>query len=150
MKYVLGFVFDESFDFVALIRKNRAPAGAESMIGRWNGIGGKIEEGEDIYDAMSREFEEETSVSIPSSEWIHFMSNNEDELEILYAVTDDVFHSKTIEDEDVMVTTIQGAMKCLPLAPNVNVYLREAFYQAQLRMVKEPYKYPYDSRPRNL
>ncbi len=62
-KYVLGFAFDmpaesveDGVPRVALIRKNR-PAW---QAGKLNGIGGHIEKGEDAYDAMVREFEEET------------------------------------------------------------------------------------------
>ena len=55
--YVLGFAISGSR--VVLIRKNR-PAWQK---GRLNGVGGKIEEGEDPLDAMHREFHEETGVT---------------------------------------------------------------------------------------
>jgi 8-oxo-dGTP pyrophosphatase MutT (NUDIX family) len=53
-KYVVGFMVHE--EQIALIRKNR-PKWQE---GRLNGIGGHIEENEEPYSAMVREFEEET------------------------------------------------------------------------------------------
>ena len=65
MKYVLGFVFNESLDKIALIRKNR-PAWQKGLL---NGIGGKIEADELTLDAMTREFEEETSCSIDNYKW---------------------------------------------------------------------------------
>ena len=57
-KYVVGLYFNEDHSKVALIRKNRP----EWQKGKLNGIGGKIEEGESIYEAMIREFREEAGV----------------------------------------------------------------------------------------
>jgi 8-oxo-dGTP diphosphatase len=54
--YVLGFLFDESKEHVALIEK-QSP---EWQKGKLNGIGGKINPGEDAWQAMCREFNEET------------------------------------------------------------------------------------------
>lgn len=64
MRYVLGFAFTAN-GRVALIQKQK-PAW---QAGRWNGIGGKIEEGESPVQAMAREFREETGVDIPTSRW---------------------------------------------------------------------------------
>lgn len=58
-EYVVGFLLDDQ-DGVALIRKNRP----EWQAGRLNGIGGHVEPDERPYDAMCREFHEETGVSI--------------------------------------------------------------------------------------
>ncbi len=57
-RYVLGFMFSEGGSQVALIRKTKP----EWQAGKWNGIGGKIEQGEALRTAMIREFEEETGV----------------------------------------------------------------------------------------
>ena len=66
--YVLGFAFDEQFD-VALIQKRRP----EWQAGRLNGVGGKIEYADpDITSAMSREFEEEAGLLIPTDAWDHY------------------------------------------------------------------------------
>lgn len=54
---------------MALIRKNRGPAG---MVGKLNGIGGKRNVSENIFAAQSREFLEETGVLIESERWLHF------------------------------------------------------------------------------
>ena len=59
--YVLGFVFNYSKNQVLLIEKQR-PAW---QMGRWNGIGGEIEEGETPYQAMVRESVEETGFTHP-------------------------------------------------------------------------------------
>lgn len=53
MKYVVGFLFDD--DQVVLIQKRRP----EWQRGKWNGVGGKVEDGETYLQAMQREFREE-------------------------------------------------------------------------------------------
>ena len=64
--YVLGFLFSESLQYVALIRKNRP----EWQQGKLNGIGGHIELGEDPHTAMGREFGEEAAH--PVTDWTCF------------------------------------------------------------------------------
>lgn len=59
-EYVLGFLFSEDRSHVGLVLKDRP----EWQKGCLNGIGGKIEPEESAYQAMVREFEEETGVSI--------------------------------------------------------------------------------------
>jgi len=56
--WVLGFMFDHSYDYVMLVKKKK-PAW---QAGRWNGVGGSIEEGEMPDEAMRREFMEEIGV----------------------------------------------------------------------------------------
>lgn len=64
--YVVGFAFDQHGS-VALIHKER-PSWQK---GRWNGLGGHIEEGETGSEAMAREFLEETGMSTAPSDWRH-------------------------------------------------------------------------------
>lgn len=66
-QYVVGFLFDESLQRVALIRKNKP----EWQKGKLNGIGGKVEYREPIADAMAREFKEETGMSTGGS-WSYY------------------------------------------------------------------------------
>jgi 8-oxo-dGTP pyrophosphatase MutT (NUDIX family) len=61
-EYVLGFLFSEDKQQVALIYKNRPV----SLKNQWNGIGGHIEENETADKAIIREFYEETGVQIES------------------------------------------------------------------------------------
>lgn len=68
-KYVLGFAFDPNFDYVVLINKVRP----DWQKGRLNGVGGKKEDFDiSYYDAMRREFKEETSVDINQERWQFF------------------------------------------------------------------------------
>lgn len=55
-KYTLCFIIYQNQ--VLLLNRNKAP-----WMGRWNGVGGKIEGGEDKLFAIKREIEEETSLN---------------------------------------------------------------------------------------
>lgn len=68
IEYVVGFVFCRGN--VLVIRKCRP----EWQRGRYNGIGGKVEDLESPAFAMARECREETAgtLDIPSYEWTHF------------------------------------------------------------------------------
>lgn len=63
-------MFDPEGTRVALIRKNK-PAWQK---GKLNGIGGKIEPGEDGAAAMVREFREETGCETTLDRWRHFLT----------------------------------------------------------------------------
>lgn len=67
-RYVAGFLFNASKNEVALIRKNK-PAWQRGLL---NGIGGKIEAGEEPMAAMIREFREETTIHHNENTWRHF------------------------------------------------------------------------------
>ena len=66
-KYVLGFLFDEAREQVLLIKKNKP----RNLAGKWNGVGGKVEDGENYLDAMMREFEEEVGIETYPANWEH-------------------------------------------------------------------------------
>ena len=61
-KYVLGFAFNKGCTEVLLIEKKRP----NWMVGKLNGVGGHIEDGETPIDAMVREFKEETNLRRPN------------------------------------------------------------------------------------
>ena len=60
MDYVCGFLFSEDRTKVLLVNKLKP----DWQRGKLNGIGGKIEKNEGSYQAMVREFEEETGLHI--------------------------------------------------------------------------------------
>lgn len=60
IQYVVGFLFSSDFKKVVLINKNRP----DFQKGLYNGVGGRIEEGETPADAMKREFLEETGLLV--------------------------------------------------------------------------------------
>ena len=67
MRYVMGFAFNERRTSVMLIEKRHAEN--PRLIGRLNGIGGKVEAGERDIDAMCREFKEETGLVTAEDSW---------------------------------------------------------------------------------
>lgn len=68
MNYVAGFMFDYEKTQVALIRKLKP----KWQAGLLNGVGGKIEEGETNFEAMVREFKEETELELPEGAFRYF------------------------------------------------------------------------------
>lgn len=79
IRYCAGFLFSRDRKEVALVLKNRGP---EKIIGCLTGIGGKINPGESAYDAVEREFLEETSLRVPKENWRHFCTLYGDGFEI--------------------------------------------------------------------
>lgn len=67
-EYVLGLLFSEDLSSIVLIRKNR-PAWQAGLL---NGVGGKIEPGEQPLYAVVREFREETGVATDPLRWRAF------------------------------------------------------------------------------
>lgn len=63
---VVGFCFSSEMRSVVLIRKLK-PLWQKGLL---NGVGGKIEEGENSLQAMIREFKEEAGADI--KDWLHF------------------------------------------------------------------------------
>jgi 8-oxo-dGTP diphosphatase/2-hydroxy-dATP diphosphatase len=59
MKYTLVFIFNKLLDEVLLIYKLKG-----FSINKWNGVGGKIEEGETALDGAIREVKEETGADV--------------------------------------------------------------------------------------
>jgi 8-oxo-dGTP diphosphatase len=66
MKYVVGFMFN--FNNVVLIKKTKP----DWQKGLWNGVGGKVEDGEYLDSAMRREFLEEAGVNTGLDQWQPF------------------------------------------------------------------------------
>lgn len=81
-RYAVGFVFNEVFDQVVLIRKNRPTWQA----GLLNGLGGKHEAPEAIEDTVAREVEEEAGIPTTGRQWAEFLVLNEYEHHDLVAV----------------------------------------------------------------
>lgn len=65
-RYVLGFALASQKELVLLVKKQRGPS---VNIGKWNGVGGKVEPGEKPLAAMIREFREETGAD---ADWEYF------------------------------------------------------------------------------
>lgn len=103
-EYVAGFLFDERLEHVALVRKLKP----EWQKDKLNGIGGKVEPGEDIHSAMVREFQEETGVTINT--WKHevVLKGNDWTVYFFSAIDDKIFDVATVEDEEILIVDIDS------------------------------------------
>ena len=99
IQYVCGFYFDHTFQQVVLIWKNK-PAWQK---GKLNGVGGKIEEGELTYEAMRREFKEETGVD--HEKWHHLITLTGDDWRVFFycaiGKVKEFEYVQTMEEEEV-------------------------------------------------
>lgn len=105
-KYTVGFLFTDDRQQLALIRKNK-PAWQRGM---FNGIGGKIEPGENPVKAMNREFREETGV-VEYVQWKPFtvMTGSDFVIHFFKAfVPKKIFNElKSPTDEEVVVVSTE-------------------------------------------
>lgn len=85
-KFSLGFIFDQELRNVLLIHKNR-PAW---QAGKINGIGGKVEPGEDGLACIVRETEEECGIKTAPRKWhqVAMMKGPEWQIDVFYYIYD--------------------------------------------------------------
>ena len=100
--YVVGFLFSEDKEFVALIRKTKP----EWMKGLLNGIGGHMEGFETPHETMVREFQEETGVKI--AEWKQYtvLLNENYKVYTFKAFSDRINDIKTTTEEEVKIYNV--------------------------------------------
>lgn len=109
-QYVLGFLFNKSLRKLVLIKK-LTPIWQKGFL---NGVGGKIQKNENFYEAMTREFEEETGLHF--SAWVRYVElgreeNGESDYKVhcffgVYDGDEIPVHSTT--EEQVKVVTINS------------------------------------------
>jgi len=94
IEYCLGFVYDSSLASVVLIQKE-----AGLHVGMWNGLGGKVEEGETPLEAMRREYSEEAP-GYEMGEWdlIGFINGDRWQVHVFAAVDTDCVDTLTASD----------------------------------------------------
>lgn len=105
IEYVVGFLFSPKMDQVVLINKTHP----EWQKGFLNGVGGKIENGEDSYMAMKREFEEEAGLTI--NDWNHFCSiyGKEWKCNFLYSTSYYYINgTKSMTDEKLQIVNVNN------------------------------------------
>lgn len=102
VQYVSGFLFDMQMQQLVMIKKIKGP---KHNIGKWTVPGGKIEEGEDMHDAIIREFKEETGLDVPA--WKFFCGLSGPDWDVYFhlaqAHDDYVLKAKTMEEEQIQV-----------------------------------------------
>lgn len=98
-KFVVLFLFTKDFKKVLMVKRNKEP-----YKNCWNGIGGKIKEGENEIQATIRECNEETGIKINNPKlfitYIYPQTNeinNGTNLSVLYDIVDEVFVKQNYE-----------------------------------------------------
>lgn len=132
--YVCGFCFDPAGKQIVLIKKNRP----EWQKGLLNGVGGKVEEGEQHREAIQREFLEETGVKIENWELfcvyqgkdyvVHFFKTFSLEYDKIESKTDEhvsVYEIDFLNSSDVLRwtknKTIDNLKWLIPLALDTRI-----------------------------
>lgn len=102
LTYVVGFMFSADHSQLALIRKSKP----EWQAGKLNGIGGKVDPGEDATAAMVREFFEESGVETTPRQWHHFLElNGGDEFQVdCFVTSGDLLALKSTEEEQIEIS----------------------------------------------
>ena len=102
IRYVVGFMFDQKSYGVLLIEKQTP----EWQKGLLNGIGGKIEKGENSLQAMQREFKEETGIDQYYWQNVITMNGEGWEVVVYTCKSNKVHEAETTEAEKVMYIPI--------------------------------------------
>lgn len=126
-QYVCGFLFDGPH--VALIWKQKP----DWQRGKLNGIGGKIEPGENRYDAMRREFREETGADIQSWKWFVTCSGGTSPslwTVHFFTATDSGVSLQSLTEE-VPVYVEAARLGDLPIIPNLHWLVPMARYSSE-------------------
>ena len=112
-QYVMGLIFDTT-DRILLIKKKRP----SHQVGKWNGLGGKVEDNETITRAMTREAKEEADLDIPESSWTLMYSGSQPSgslfVFITYISPEIMDSAKQMTDEIISVFPISELpMNCM-------------------------------------
>ena len=141
-KFVVIFLFTKDYKKVLMVKRNKLP-----YKNCWNGIGGKIEEGENKIQATIRECYEETKIKLSKPKLLMtcmYPETNEmnkgTELNILYDFVDEV----TVESNDEGIyewKDIEFALdfnnKKLAGLANISQFIKEIF---DLEKIKKFYE----------
>lgn len=136
-KYVVGFMMDPLLRHVVLIRKLKP----EWQKGLLNGVGGKVEPGEDALTAMHREFREEAGIE--GLDWRHYLTLETPHSHLsFFRCTGNVYKIASITDEEVGIYDIHEVMDRCDIMPNLRwcIQMARTFHfgeRAQAFEVKE-------------
>jgi 8-oxo-dGTP diphosphatase len=88
----LGYILNEEKDKVLLV--HRVARKEDQHLGKYNGLGGKLEENEDVATGMIREIREEAGIEVEKMNlrgtinWTGFGPNGEDWLGFIFLITE--------------------------------------------------------------
>lgn len=118
-----GFLFSPDKKYVVLIRS--AVVEYENAI-LYDCVGGHVEDKETFYDAMKREFQEETGVLI--DDWCGFatLKRGDVHIEFFKACSKDYANCKTQENEDDISVIPVSQLRIFDLYPNLKFLINMA------------------------
>lgn len=119
MNYCLGFLTDATGTQVLLMEKRRPSWQA----GRLNGIGGKVEEGEDALGAMRRECQEETGLEVLEWSPLGAISFEGGQVHVFHAQADLSLAQSTTDEPVRQVTLADAIQGRYPLVDDVQTIL---------------------------
>lgn len=140
-EYCLGFVFDSSLSSVVLVQKESGP-----YVGMWNGLGGKVEEGETSFEAMRRKYSE-GAPGYDVEEWciMGYLSGDRGRVYVYTAIDTDCVDTLTSSDilrhgnvPQTAQVLIEGVEK-LPLAPYTKELIDFCRSKQSLRRIPKLY-----------
>lgn len=112
----LAYVLDSSRANVLLVHRNRRPD--DQHLGKWNGLGGKLEGAENLAQGLRRELEEEAGLRVTGMHlrgtvsWPGFGPNGEDWFSPIFLVTSfDTVHS----NGSTLTSNPEGDLSWIPL-----------------------------------
>lgn len=113
---VVGLLFSQELCWVLLIAKDRP----EWQRGQLNGVGGKVEPGEEPAAALSREFLEEVGIAVPPEDWVlGVVLHGGGQAVNFYWSIGDPHDAVRRESERPVVLTISEAIHRPDLMPNL-------------------------------
>ena len=104
LDYVLALLFTADGREIVLVRKTR-PAW---QAGRVNALGGKIHEGESVWDAARREVREEAGLDVERWEEFLVWRDPEYRLRVVRAFDDAARRARTAEDQEVFLSRVSA------------------------------------------
>lgn len=97
--YVVGYAFSDPPDSVAMVLKRR-PAW---QAGKFNGVGGKVEQGENATEAMAREFIEEAGLHLEDWKLFCVLRGGDTIVSFFRTFNNLVFAARTMTDEPIVL-----------------------------------------------
>lgn len=113
----LAYVLDEEREHVLLLHRNRRSD--DQHLGKWNGLGGKLDSEENLAAGMRREIEEEAGIEVVSMQlrgtvsWPGFGPDGEDWFSPIFLVTS---YTASTSDGNVKKHNPEGDLHWIPLA----------------------------------